>query len=261
MYDEASGNGSQEQTAPFQNAVRVSTGTRRQRLLGMPCAAKALRRLMFTVVTNVVERRILFFACLALLLGVPTGPLGAAPPAGGTVDETGVLSDAALAPAMNGIATDITHSARTDLPVMVGGGTDQAATLVGVGRAGGGALVSADEGPWSPAADSEDVAPDGVIIGGLIVNETFSVIGARFARAFNDKWTEPEGVKDIGFTITLGENPAPRRGAQVLVEVEGTTLYQGYLRPNRRQIEQAARTAVKRATLYLQKYYEPREVY
>lgn len=125
----------------------------------------------------------------------------------------------------------------------------------------GAAPAAAAGGPTSPVADSEDVAPDGVSIGGLTVNETFSVIGARFAQAFNDKWTEPDGVQDLGYTITLSENPAPRLGAQVFVEIEGTALFQAYLRPNRRQIQQAAQRAVQRATLYLQKYYEPREVY
>jgi len=87
------------------------------------------------------------------------------------------------------------------------------------------------------------------------------VIGARFARAFTDKWSEPEELEDFAYTITLGENPAPRRGTQVFVEVEGTMHIQTYLLPNRQQIRQAAQQAVQRATLYLKKYYEPREVY
>lgn len=175
----------------------------------------------------------------------------------------GLRGDTVQPPSSSSAAPDTTYMARMGPLIVTGHQIDQTykGTLASAGRAGGGGLATAATGATSPSADSEDVAPDGVIIGGLIVNETFSVIGARFAQAFNDKWAEPEGVKNIGYTITLGENPAPRRGAQVFVDVEGTTLFQAYLRPNRRQVQGAAQRAVQRATLYLQKYYEPREVY
>lgn len=133
------------------------------------------------------------------------------------------------------------------------------AVLANTGQTEGVLLIA--EQTRRPAADSGDATSDGVGIGGFVSNETFSVIGSRFAQAFNDKWSEPKGVRDLGYTITLGENPAPRLGAQVFVKVEGTMLSQAYLRPNRRQIQQAAQQAVQRATLYLQKYYQPREVY
>ena len=209
-----------------------------------------------------VGRRIFSLVVVALLLGAPAGSLGATD---GAVDGRDLRDTAEHpTPAVDGTVTDTTYVARLDTLTVVGRQSRRArsGTLASAGRAGGGGSATATTGETrSPAADSGDAAPDGVMIGGLIVNETFSVIGARFARAFNDKWTEPEGVKDLGYTMTLGENPAPRRGAQVFVEVEGTTLFQGYLRPNRRQIRQAARRAVRRATVYLQKYYEPREVY
>jgi hypothetical protein len=123
------------------------------------------------------------------------------------------------------------------------------------------AFVTAATGRSKRAAAAAETVPNGVSIGGLTVDETFSVIGARFARAFTNKWSEPETLEDAGYTITLGENPAPRRGTQVFVEVEGTMLFQSYLLPNRWQIRQAAQQAMQRATLYLKKYYEPREVY
>jgi len=110
-------------------------------------------------------------------------------------------------------------------------------------------------------ADTSDGSLNGIAVGGLVVDETFSVVGARFSRAFHNRWSPPEAVANANYTVRIQENPVPRFGAQLLVDIEGTTLYQGYLRPNRQQIERAARTAVKRAMLYLKKYYEPREVY
>lgn len=134
--------------------------------------------------------------------------------------------------------------------------------IAGAGDSEGALLASTTVGRRrAPAADTVDVPQNGIAVGGLIANETFSVVGARFSRAFQDKWTKPEGVANYRYTIRLQENPVPRFGAQVLVEIEDTPIFRAYLRPNRRQIQQAAQRAVQRATLYLQKYYEPREVY
>ena len=189
--------------------------------------------------------------------------LGGANPVAGAADAfTPLGAEGHWAP--NDAETDTTFVARLEPLVVTGHPIDQtySGTLASAEGPGAAAHAAASAGaPRSPAADSGDVTLDGVSIGGLIVNETFSVIGARFARTFNDKWTEPDGVQDLGYTVTLGENPAPRRGAQVFVDVEGETLFQAYLRPNRRQIQQAAQRAVGRVTIYLQKYYEPREVY
>jgi len=201
--------------------------------------------------------RILSGVLVLLLVGGPCAGVNASA-------ETARLTGRLQTAVSEDVASDTTYIARLDTLTVVGHQDEEAttATVARAGKAEGGASAPATTGQTrGPSAGAENVAADGVTIGGLIVNETFSVIGARFARAFNDKWTEPEGVKDLGYTMTLGENPAPRRGAQVFVEVEGTTLFQGYLRPNRRQIRQAARQAVRRATVYLQKYYEPREVY
>lgn len=210
-----------------------------------------------------VGARILSIAVgvVVLLLGIPHGSGGATPLAAGSLEEARVLNDRLLI-TPNGAATDTIYVAFMDPLIVIGYRSDQTftGTLVSAEPSGDDAATTA-ETTRSPAEGSTDVMRDGVSIGGLIVNETFSVIGNQFVRAFEDRWTEPEGVQDFGYTITLGENPAPSLGAQVFVEVEGRRLFQGYLRPNRRQIQQAARQAVQRATLYLQKYYEPREVY
>ena len=199
----------------------------------------------------------LFGVLMLLLVG---GPCAGVAASAETVRPTGSMQTAIS----EDVPSDTTYIARLDTLTVVGHQDEEAttATVARARNAEGGASAPATTGQTrGPSANAKNVMADGVSIGGLVVNETFSVIGARFARAFNDAWSEPEGVQDLGYTMTLGENPAPRRGAQVFVEVEGKMLFQGYLRPNRRQIRQAARRAVRRATVYLQKYYEPREVY
>lgn len=213
------------------------------------------------LVSNNVRSRIICLLFSALLLGARLVVA-----AGGGVDGPEALGDDAnpSAPAFGDTAPDTTYLARFDTLTVVGRRSVQknTATRTSAGRASDGSSSTENAGgTHNRAGDVDDTTLAGVAIGGLISNETFSVVGARFARAFNDKWTEPEDAEDMRYTMTLGENPAPRRGAQVLVEVEGTTLFEGYLRPNRRQIQQAAQRAVRRATLYLQKYYEAREVY
>ena len=98
-----------------------------------------------------------------------------------------------------------------------------------------------------------------VHLGGFVMNETFSVIGNDFYTAFYGAWSEPEGVSM--YTVFVDEEPAPRFGARIRVKVDDTLLYQAFLRPNNGKIRRAARQAVRRAQLYLQKYHEPRTVY
>ncbi len=222
-----------------------------------PGAVKALQQWVLTETVRMVNIRILSIALVVLAFGATPAVTSAADGPGA------VRGNSNQAPVADGADSDTTYVARMDPLIVTGYRIDQTytGTLASAGGETPTLATAAAGGQKRPAADSEDVAPDGVGIGGLTVDETFSVIGARFSQAFNDKWTEPEGVQDLGYTITLGENPAPRLGAQVFVDVEGTTLFRAYLRPNRRQIQQAAQQAVQRATLYLQKYYEPREVY
>lgn len=179
-------------------------------------------------------------------------------------DGVGLMRSAVGAPSSAEAAGE-KHQAETARSPYVAGQRIDGPYVGGIAGAGDseGALLASTTvgGRRAPAADTEDVSPNGIAVGGLIANETFSVVGARFSRAFHDKWTEPEGLRHSQYTIRLQENPVPQFGAQVLVEIEGTLIFRAYLRPNRRQIQQAVQRAVQRATLYLQEYYEPREVY
>jgi len=189
--------------------------------------------------------------------------LGAGRPGPAAADDFGALSPSRPS-VLEGVPPDTIYVMRMDTLVVIGyrrDGSSAAPSPNAEATDRSPFVAAAAKGSEPPASNTRETTPNGVSIGGLTVNETFSVIGARFARAFTDRWTEPEDVQDLGYTITLGENPAPRRGAEVFVEVEGTTLFQTYLLPNRRQIQQATQKAVRRVTLYLQKYYEPREVY
>jgi hypothetical protein len=165
--------------------------------------------------------------------------------------------------AENRAVSDTIHTAQMEPLLVIGHQINETytGTLATAGKGGGALLHSTNGGGHAAEADTGDAAPNGIAVGGLVADETFSVVGARFSRAFHDLWSPPEEAANANYTVRIQENPVPRFGAQLLVDIQGTTLYQGYLRPNRQQIEQAARTAVKRAALYLKKYYEPREVY
>ena len=100
---------------------------------------------------------------------------------------------------------------------------------------------------------------DGIVFGGIVVDETFSVIGRDFYDTFYRRWEDPDDV--ASFTISIRERPQPRRSTRVTVAVEERVVFRSQLRPRPRTIQRAAQKAVARATLYLKKYYEPREVY
>jgi hypothetical protein len=99
----------------------------------------------------------------------------------------------------------------------------------------------------------------GITLGGIVVDETFSVIGRDFYDTFYRRWEDPDDAAN--FTISIRERPQPRRSTQVSVTVEERVVFRSQLRPRPRTIQRAAQQAVARATLYLKKYYEPREVY
>ncbi len=135
-------------------------------------------------------------------------------------------------------ASSSTREAARNRPVSPSGGTPTGAASAGTKSAG---------------------VKKGISVAGLIIDRTHSVIGRDFQDAFNDHWTEPEGVSS--FTIRIDEQPLPQFGSKIQVSVEGTTLFQAQLRPEYQRIRKAARQAAARTRYYLQEFYEPREVY
>jgi hypothetical protein len=115
---------------------------------------------------------------------------------------------------------------------------------------GAGGTASENEG--GPDADR-------VTIGGFVMNETFSVVGSDFYAAFYGAWSEPEGAEM--YTVAVREEPAPRFGARLRVDIGDTVIFRTFLRPNNRKIRRAAQRAVRRAQVYLKKHHEPRSVY
>jgi hypothetical protein len=145
-------------------------------------------------------------------------------------------------------ASSSTREAARNRPVSPSGGTP-------IGSASAGAKSA---GAKSAGATSAGIKK-GISVAGLIIDRTHSVVGRDFQDAFNDHWTEPEGVSS--FTIRIDEQPLPQFGSKIRVSVEGTTLFQAQLRPEYQRIQKAARQAAARTRYYLQEFHEPREVY
>jgi len=114
-------------------------------------------------------------------------------------------------------------------------------------------------GTGASRPDRQGPASDGLTIGGFVMNETFSVVGSDFYAAFYSAWSEPESAEM--YTVAVREEPAPRFGARLSVEIGDTVVFQTFLRPNNQKIQRGARQAVRRAQIYLKKHHEPREVY
>lgn len=122
-------------------------------------------------------------------------------------------------------------------------------------------ITASSSGPnrRQAATTSTEESATEVSFGGFVMNETRSVIGDDFYDAFYSQWEAPDEASH--FTVRIEEQPVPRFGTRVIVRVEETEVFQSYLKPRTREIEQAAREAVSRAGLYLQKYHRPRSVY
>lgn len=117
----------------------------------------------------------------------------------------------------------------------------------------------APSGEHSSPGTARSGPKEGISVSGLVIDRTHSIIGRDFKDAFHDHWNPPEDVTD--YTIEIREQPLPQFGSRLSVRVGEATIYQGQLRPQYRQIEQAARQAAARARYYLTEFYEPREVY
>ena len=109
-----------------------------------------------------------------------------------------------------------------------------------------------------PPAPPDTTAPE-LGLGGFVLDETFSVVGSNFYGAFYSTWTEPDEA--ALYTVRVREEPTPQFGAHVMVEVDDTTIFQTFLRPNAQRTAQAARQAARRTRFYVNEVYEPREVY
>lgn len=80
---------------------------------------------------------------------------------------------------------------------------------------------------------------------GVVVNETITLLGNDFYRAFVAVWRD-KPLSDR-YAITIGERPSVRWGTQVWVEFNRRRVYQSFLPPARSRVagiaEQAAEIA------------------
>lgn len=106
---------------------------------------------------------------------------------------------------------------------------------------------------------STDVSDSGVLVRSLVVDETRTTIGRDFYSTFYTRWQTPDDVQNV--TVRVREQPRPNLGTRLLVDVQGTTVFQATLQPDMRMIRRAARAALARTTRYLKKRYEPRDTY
>jgi len=108
----------------------------------------------------------------------------------------------------------------------------------------------------SPSASG---GPEGVSVGGLVINDTRTTIGRDFYDVFYSRWETPKGAENV--MIRVYEQPRPNLGTRIVVDVEDRTVFRANLRPRFEQIKQAARAALARSHRYVKKRYEPRTRY
>ena len=97
--------------------------------------------------------------------------------------------------------------------------------------------------------DSED--PD-FGIGGLVLDETRSKVGAAFYEKFYALWQVPPGADD--FILKIVEMPPRGRASQVQVFFDDQLVFNQFLQPGEEMIEDAVQIAIARANYFLQNY-------
>ena len=89
-------------------------------------------------------------------------------------------------------------------------------------------------------------------IDGLIFDETRTRVGRDFYEKFYTLWTAPFGVND--YSILVEEQPPRGRSVSVQVKVKERIVSIHHLQPREEMIENAAKSAVRRAVQYLNQY-------
>ena len=69
------------------------------------------------------------------------------------------------------------------------------------------------------------------LLGGLLLDETVTVLGHEFFSAYADAWRELDG--DQRYSVTIFEIPTARFGSTIRVQAQGRIVYQALLKPNR----------------------------
>ncbi|MDZ7771219.1 MAG: CsgE family curli-type amyloid fiber assembly protein [Balneolaceae bacterium] len=85
--------------------------------------------------------------------------------------------------------------------------------------------------------------PNGLNLGGMILDETITRIGSNFYSIFYQNWEDPSGVGN--FMITVGEQPIPSLGSIVTIEIDDRLVYRQRLQPRYYQAKRQAEQAVQ----------------
>lgn len=99
-----------------------------------------------------------------------------------------------------------------------------------------GLLVGAHLSPAQAQLTRENALPiEGrglsMLLGGLVLDSTVTVLGYEFFSAFAVAWRELDAQQR--YSVTISEVPNARFGSTIRVLARGTTLYQSLIRPNR----------------------------
>jgi curli production assembly/transport component CsgE len=76
------------------------------------------------------------------------------------------------------------------------------------------------------------------LAGGLVLDETVTVLGREFFVAYADAWRELDSGQR--YSVTIREIPTARFGSSIRVQARGRTVYQSLLRPNRQAARELA---------------------
>lgn len=105
----------------------------------------------------------------------------------------------------------------------------------------------AQSGPPAPERSSAsaaiDARPLGDIRGGLVANQTVTIIGAAFYQYFVSAWRD----KDVGdaYALAIHERPSARLGSRIWIQFGQRRVFQTFLPPARASIRPIAEQAVE----------------
>jgi curli production assembly/transport component CsgE len=79
--------------------------------------------------------------------------------------------------------------------------------------------------------------------GGVVVNQTVTMIGSEFYQLFTTLWNEKPNIES--YVLLIRERPSARQGSQIRIDISHKIIFQSVLPINRSRVRELAEQAVE----------------
>ena len=105
------------------------------------------------------------------------------------------------------------------------------------------ALMLVADIPASAQTQSSNAAENAETYGGVVVDQTITMIGQEFYQSFTALWREKANVER--YTMSIRERPSARQGSQIWIDFGQKRVFQAQLPATRSRVRELSEQAVE----------------